>query len=344
MKYSCRTLQAFPPNRLHLAVERGCYSARRAQTLGNMTDVLGRDPHFSGHSAINSEEQSRLFQFRCRTLKLQAQIGAPDCETEHNAHLHNSSRKIFMPPKSKPKTDVSSVASRIEKVRNTLGMSQTTFAETLGTRPSSISKWEAGKNRPSPDVLARIAKLCEGIDKLFFLEEAGIPEEYFAGAPMLREIHEASLEVVAQSLSGDTRDQRNIPLLRDAIAAGNPRGIDESEIVAQIPFLKRWLPRGAQLYAFKVAGDSMAPIICDGYLVIVDAAQRDPKSLVGQMVAAREGDGVTIKWLRKDKDTYLLVPQHVSPRIPVRVMREEDDWSIVGVVLKWIGYPPPTGK
>jgi len=161
---------------------------------------------------------------------------------------------------------------------------------------------------------------------------------------MLREIHEASLEVVAQSLSGDTRDQRNIPLLRDAIAAGNPRGIDESEIVAQIPFLKRWLPRGAQLYAFKVAGDSMAPIICDGYLVIVDAAQRDPKSLVGQMVAAREGDGVTIKWLRKDKDTYLLVPQHVSPRIPVRVMREEDDWSIVGVVLKWIGYPPPTGK
>jgi SOS-response transcriptional repressor LexA len=73
--------------------------------------------------------------------------------------------------------------------------------------------------------------------------------------------------------------------------------------------------------------------------VIIDAAQHDPKKLVGQMVAAREGDGVTIKWLRKDKNDYLLVPQHVSPKFPVRIMRDEDDWSVVGVVVKWIGYP-----
>jgi SOS-response transcriptional repressor LexA len=88
----------------------------------------------------------------------------------------------------------------------------------------------------------------------------------------------------------------------------------------------------------------MAPIINDGYVIVVDAAQRDPRKLVGKMVAAREDDGVTIKWLRKDKDAYLLVPQHVSPRIPVKIMRAEDDWGIVGVVVKWIGYPAPASE
>ena len=88
----------------------------------------------------------------------------------------------------------------------------------------------------------------------------------------------------------------------------------------------------------------MAPVVGDGYIVIVDVSRRDPKKLVERMVAAREGDGVTIKWLRRDGDTYLLVPQHVTPRHQVRIMRQEGDFSIVGEVIKWIGQPPLARK
>jgi SOS-response transcriptional repressor LexA len=88
----------------------------------------------------------------------------------------------------------------------------------------------------------------------------------------------------------------------------------------------------------------MSPIIGDGYIVIIDTSRRDPKKLIERMVAAREGDGVTIKWLRSDNGTFLLVPQHVTPRHQVRVMRADGDFSIVGEVVKWIGQPAPIRK
>ena len=74
--------------------------------------------------------------------------------------------------------------------------------------------------------------------------------------------------------------------------------------------------------------------------MLVDVAQRKADELVGYMVAAREDDGVTIKWLRKDGDVYFLVPQHTSERHPIRVIRDEGTWSIVGKVVKIIGDPP----
>jgi transcriptional regulator with XRE-family HTH domain len=85
------------------------------------------------------------------------------------------------------------VALRIHELRESLGMRQTVFADALGTRPSTVSKWEVGKNRPSPDVLVRIARLADGAAKLFFLEEAGIPPQYFEGTPMLGEIRQSRI-------------------------------------------------------------------------------------------------------------------------------------------------------
>jgi transcriptional regulator with XRE-family HTH domain len=84
-----------------------------------------------------------------------------------------------MPPKPKKKNDVPVTASRIEELRSKFGDSQTAFAARIGTIPSSVSKWEAGRNRPTPEIFARLSRIAEGSDKLFFLDQAGIPENYF---------------------------------------------------------------------------------------------------------------------------------------------------------------------
>lgn len=85
----------------------------------------------------------------------------------------------------------------------------------------------------------------------------------------------------------------------------------------------------------------MSPILEPGYIVLVDTGDRDPRRLVNQMVAARADDGVTIKWLRKEKETYILLPNHTSLRHPVRIISPgSDSVSIVGRVVKWIGEPP----
>jgi hypothetical protein len=45
----------------------------------------------------------------------------------------------------------------------------------------NVSKWEAGKNRPTPDTFALMAKIAPDVDKFYFLDEAGIPRELFMG-------------------------------------------------------------------------------------------------------------------------------------------------------------------
>jgi SOS-response transcriptional repressor LexA len=87
----------------------------------------------------------------------------------------------------------------------------------------------------------------------------------------------------------------------------------------------------------------MAPIVLDGYIVVIDTLQRAPERLAGRMVAAREGDGVTIKWLRKDGDTFFLEAQNISRRHQVRVLRSDGDFSIIGAVVKLIGDVPKLG-
>ena len=238
------------------------------------------------------------------------------------------------------KKERSLVSQRIKDLRAKLGLNQTDFAKQLDTDQGSISKWEGGKVVPTPDALVRMASLADGVDKLFFLTNAGVPSEYFDGEKMVPELEMAAERVVSRAC-GQKVGQEPIwvPLYKDAVAAGEPRQVLD-DIEDWIPVTKRLMPPGSDLRAVHVSGDSMAPIICDGYVVIVDAARQDPRHLVGRMIAAREGDGVTIKWLRKDRDLYLLVPQHTSQRFPVRVMREGDDWGIVGAVVKWFGYPP----
>lgn len=311
------------------------------ESHSDLAYVLRRDIQLAGHTAIEAVELSGLRKLRRDTFKVNSQVEPSEYETEHMPAFISGQEKISV---QKNAQQNSAVPQKVRELRKRLGIFQLPFAEKLGVDQATVSKWEAGKARPTPDAFVRLASLAEGVEKLFFLEHAGLPAEFLDGKSMLPEIQEASHRVVGRALNLDSPEPVWVPLLKDPVSAGNPRAIREKDVLDTIPMTRRLVPRGGQLYAFHVSGDSMAPLVNDGYIVIVDATQRDPKRLVGHMVAAREGDGVTIKWLRKDKDTLLLVPQHISPRIPVRVMRPDDDWDIVGVVVKWIGYPAPPRK
>jgi len=221
------------------------------------------------------------------------------------------------------------LGAHIRSVRSAKGLTQKEFADLFGVSQVAVSNWEKGTDRPAPRILAKLSTLTVNAElKDYFIMESGLADALHAGS----------------GLDSGTTITRPIPLLRDPVAAGTPRATDEREIAQVLMLPKLWFPATGELFALKVAGDSMTPIIGDGYIVIVDTSRRDPRKLVERMVAAREGDGITIKWLRKDGDTYMLVPQHISPRIQVRVMRAEGNFSIVGEVIKWIGQPASVRK
>lgn len=253
----------------------------------------------------------------------QVQISAPILNREYevtNISVKKISRHVL--------PNLAALGARIRAVRQANGLTQKQFAERFGVTQGAVSNWEKGVDRPGILPLAKLAGMTVN-------EEL---RDYF------RQESRLGTYIETPSTPQVPAEARPIPMLRDAVAAGTPRAIDESEIAQVLMMPKPWFPASGELFALRVAGDSMAPIIGDGYIVIVDTSRRDPRKLVERMVAAREGDGVTIKWLRKDGSTYLLVPQHVSPRIPVRIMRAEGDFSIVGEVVKWIGQPVPVRK
>jgi phage repressor protein C with HTH and peptisase S24 domain len=92
------------------------------------------------------------------------------------------------------------------------------------------------------------------------------------------------------------------------------------------------------MVAISISGDSMSPILEDGYVAVVDTAVHNPKELAGRMVAARDPEGaVTVKWLRDVQGQLMLVAQHTSLRFQPIFLRP--GWGIVGEVVWWIGHP-----
>jgi SOS-response transcriptional repressor LexA len=224
-----------------------------------------------------------------------------------------------------PLTDTGQLGKRIKELRRRLKWGQAELAAHCGISQTIVSQWESGTRNIATEHLISISKAAPLEERAFWLEQAGV------------EVHQGgSTSVFIEALGSDFQ---MIPLLKDAVAAGTPRAIDEKEIERKLPMPRKWIP-GGKIIAMRVKGDSMAPIILDGHIVLVDVSERDPKKLIEQMVAAREDNGVTIKWLRKDGPLFMLVPQHTSKRHPVRIMKPSDDFAIVGKVVMWLGMPP----
>ena len=132
-----------------------------------------------------------------------------------------------------------------------------------------------------------------------------------------------------------------IPLLHDAAAAGSPRLVEESEVDDMIVARTSMCPHPGKTVCIRVSGDSMSPILENGYIVAIDTAETDHRRLYNHMVAARDPEGgVTIKWFRNHGGEEMLIPQHTSTRYPP-VLIGRDQWKIIGKVLWWIGMPPP---
>ncbi|MDR5730587.1 MAG: helix-turn-helix transcriptional regulator [Terriglobia bacterium] len=73
------------------------------------------------------------------------------------------------------KVNNSLIAGKIREVRLSLGLSQIIFAKDLRVDQTTVSKWEGGKARPTPEALMRIAGMVQGEDRIFFLKEGGVP-------------------------------------------------------------------------------------------------------------------------------------------------------------------------
>lgn len=217
----------------------------------------------------------------------------------------------------------------IRSVRKSLGMTQVEFAEEVGTKQGVVAGWETGKKNPGNEYLLKISALTsDNALKAQLVEASGL------GA-YVTEQTVSSLPTVSDYPT------INVRLLHDSAAAGTPRMVNDHEI-DRVMILPKFMFPGCcgEIIAIRVNGNSMEPMLIPGSIVFIDLSQRDPKRLANAMVAARVDGGITIKFLRKSRKMFILVPFHVSPRYEVIPLSDIEGDAIVGRVLGWFSEPP----
>jgi len=127
-----------------------------------------------------------------------------------------------------------------------------------------------------------------------------------------------------------------IPLLSDSAAAGDPLNINEQDIEGFALIYDRWLKPGHEYRCVRIKGNSMSPILEDGFIVAIDCSENQPRQLNGKMVAARYQNGVTVKWLITTNENYTLLPQNIAEYQPIIIPIAESN-PIIGKIAWWWG-------
>lgn len=136
------------------------------------------------------------------------------------------------------------------------------------------------------------------------------------------------------------RDQVQLPVLEDRIAAGLGREINYQDVESYVAIPVRFAPKGPGSYiGVRVRGDSMEPIIKDGFIVVVDIKNDDPARLHGQIVAARHEEGSTIKRLARESKADKLILHSENPAYNDIILTKWKRNPIIGEVVFWWGFP-----
>ena len=121
--------------------------------------------------------------------------------------------------------------------------------------------------------------------------------------------------------------------IRLAAGSGQPVWNETAEMAISVArsALAPWA-RPERLRCVRVAGDSMAPTIRDGDLVVLDSGRAEP--LDGQVFGVRTDEGLIVKRLRRNDDRWYL--ESDNPAHELRPVTGDD--RIVGQVA-WSGPP-----
>lgn len=178
--------------------------------------MLGRDTEPLSDSAIDAVKNRSACQLRRCSLVVKSlvQVETPIYESNHRTAFINWSRGFCVLSREKL---LALIASRIKGVRVRLGLNQVEFARKLGLDQTTVSKWERARAVPTPNALIRIGSLAEDGDKLFFLEHAGLPAQFFGGDAMIPEIKDASEKVVKKAFGLPDSPQKNISWDREVL-------------------------------------------------------------------------------------------------------------------------------
>jgi DNA-binding XRE family transcriptional regulator len=238
---------------------------------------------------------------------------------------------------------------KIEGLRRSRGLSQAEFGIDLGVSAMAVSRWERGVAQPPGEKYVRLGNIAGDPLCWFFWRCAGLRlSDVTRVLPKARNRFAVSrMPAVHIVRAGGAKKHAlgnvslvAIPLL--PVHAGTPGFEGDNveltdvspESVLAAP--TEWCPNFNETVCLRVKGDSMSPLILDGYIIAVDTSDTAHDKLVGQIVvAAHKQKGLLVSRLIRFARTDALVSDRREyESVPVT---PGSDWRIVGKVLWWTG-------
>lgn len=244
-------------------------------------------------------------------------------------------------------------AVTIAALRSSLRLNQTDFGQKLGVSAMAVSRWECGAQEPPARAHIELGNLAGDPNCWYFWARAGLREEDLMRViprlrSRLRKTALPNFEIATAGGGAKLRPKKNeliaIPLLKVVAGSYGEKG-DSAAVLRGAPTEgviaapKGWCPNPSSTSCLRVRGDSMNPLIYDGYIVAVDTSQNDRSKLDGKVVIAWQKErGLTISRLRCYGTTEVL--QSDNPKYDSVVLHGKAGWKIIARVLWWIGKAP----
>jgi len=240
-----------------------------------------------------------------------------------------------------------------ERVLSLMGLEergQKAFARKIGINYTTVRNWIDNNAIPRAD---HLKMLCD---------QTGYSADYFLGRD--KQPKKISLENFLLVLADHPRwsdrlisDEPGkakepldnyvpIPLLKDPVAAGHPREINENDLDGAAVIYREWCRNPENFTCARIGptDDSMYPILAPNDIVAIEHSEearkpsRNPKKPV--MTAIREDGGVTIKWVflrkRGKRNELICYPENKDRQDTTLIFVDEEiDNAIVGRIAWW---------
>jgi len=244
-------------------------------------------------------------------------------------------------------------ATSISDLRRRLNLSQTDFGLRLHSSAMGVSRWERGGQEPSAGSYIELGNLAGAPLCWYFWGRAGLrTEDLMRVMPRLGRQFSRPPPVIdfriVHAGSGDkkltTPQLVAIPLLKVAVASHGGTGdsstlLHDAPVESMIAAPKEWCPNPSTTTCLRVRGNSMMPLINDGYVLAVDSSQTDHSELNDKVVIAWHKDmGLMVSRLHHYDHTEVLQPE--NKEYESIVLNNKHKWKILAKVLWWIGKAP----
>jgi SOS-response transcriptional repressor LexA len=235
-------------------------------------------------------------------------------------------------------------ADRLERLRQTLGISQAGLAKRLNVSAMAPSRWERGINEPPAEIYIQLGKMVGEPACWYFWEKAGLKKSEVLAVTARGNKKSAPKSVSPTPMpvipsAGLRSVKATTPMCAVPLYDVSPDGkIDREAAADVITAPKDWCSHPDDTFCVRVRDERMFPVLRTGAIVAIDQKERDRTRLDGKMVlAAHPQKGIVVHWLQRIGGAEMLVPEN---RDNPPIYLAEGGWTILGKVAWWIAKAP----